>query len=69
MSLKERRPPHVAPQTVGQLMAALQEYPENLPVAVRTGTRGPSDEEPGTPTVRALTVAEHGNRNGPFLTL
>lgn len=69
MSVKEERPPHVAPTTVGDLIRALQEYPEHVAVAVRTGTRAPGTEDEGQPIVRPLTVEPHGNRNGPYITL
>lgn len=67
MSVKEKRPPHVAPQTVGELIAALQEYPEHQAIVVRTGTN--ADTYAGEPIVRAVIVTPHSNSNGPYVTL
>lgn len=69
MSLKEQRPPHVGPATVGDLIRALQEYPEHTAVTVRTGTHPERSNYPGEPFVRPVTVAPQSNRNGPYVTL
>lgn len=67
--MNEKRPPHVGPSTVGDLIRALQEYPEHAAVVVRTGTHPERSAAPGEPIVRAVTVEPQSNRNGPYVTL